>query len=76
MAKEKLPVYYASEPEKCDLCYRSFATMQIMYDAQTTLGAWANLCQTCFNRYGKGIGLGVGQRYQKQEDGRWLKTQG
>jgi hypothetical protein len=31
------------------------------YDAKTTLGPWANLCETCFQRYGVGLGLGKGQ---------------
>ena len=76
MTKPKLPVYYAGEPDKCDLCFRSFALMTVMYDGQTTMGKWADMCQTCFSRFGRGIGQGIGQRYSKQEDGKWLKTAG
>lgn len=32
------------------------------YDAATTLGPWANLCEECFARFGQGLGTGRGQR--------------
>ena len=32
------------------------------YDARTKVGAWANMCQTCFTSFGVGLGLGLGQR--------------
>ena len=74
MAKEKIPVYYAGAPETCDVCNKPLDKM--MYDCLTRFGGWANLCQSCFNRYGLGLGTGKGQRYSQQEDGRWLKTHG
>lgn len=67
------PVYYAGAPEACDICRKPFG--QMMYDGRTTSG-WANMCQRCFARHGYGLGTGKGQRYSKQEDGRWLKTGG
>jgi len=66
--------YWAGDPKECDVCNKPFDKM--MYDAATTFGGWGNLCQTCFGRYGTGLGVGRGQRYVKQEDGRWLKTGG
>jgi len=32
------------------------------YDAKTTMGPWGNLCPTCFENFGYGLGLGIGQR--------------
>ena len=49
----------------------------VMYDAATTMGPWANMTQESFERYGRGrLGLGLGQKYQRQPDGRWLKVEG
>lgn len=48
----------------------------VMYDAKTILGPWANMRESSFLKYGIGTGPGLGQRYELQPDGRWLKTQG
>lgn len=32
------------------------------YDARTKVGPWANMCQSCFENFGVGLGLGAGQR--------------
>jgi hypothetical protein len=45
---------------KCDVCSR-----EAHYDAKTYLGFWANLCPECMEALGIGIGMGVGQEYQK-----------
>lgn len=42
---------------KCDICTASDAK----YDAMTTRGPWAYMCQECFSDYGVGLGLGRGQ---------------
>ena len=68
------PVWWAGDPVACDICTKPYK--QVMYDARTSMGGWGNLCQICFNRYGVGLGTGKGQRYSKQENGRWLKTGG
>ena len=50
-------VEVASLPN-CDLCGQ-----QAQYDAKTTMGPWANLCELCFAEYGPGrLGTGYGQR--------------
>jgi hypothetical protein len=41
----------------CDFCGQV-----ANYDGQTVVGAWANMCQPCFETLGKGLGLGLGQR--------------
>lgn len=46
------------------------------YDAKTKLGHWCILCGACFEIYGIGLGRGLGQRFQRQKDGLWLKVGG
>ncbi len=49
----------------------------VMYDAKTKMGPWANMGDASWAKYGIGkLGTGFGQRYQRQEDGRWLKVEG
>lgn len=46
-------------------------------DGRTTIGPWAFMTPTSWKRIGVGrLGLGYGQRYKKQDDGRWLKVEG
>lgn len=46
------------------------------FDGKTVMGPWATMSPTSWRKYGCGTGLGHGQKYQKQEDGRWLKVAG
>lgn len=46
-------------------------------DGKTTMGSWANMTPKSFKRMGWGkLGTGYGQRYKKQNDGKWLKIEG
>jgi len=77
-------------PDQCDVCKGSFkAPMRadIMFDAVVSLptsrtlaptkrSIWANVCTDCFLQFGTGLGQGRGQKYEKQQDGRWLKVAG
>ncbi len=48
-----------------------------MYDGKTKMGPWANMSEWSWNKYGVGkLGIGSGQKYKKQPDGRWLKVEG
>ena len=43
----------------CDVCNINKA----IYDARLPLfGAWANVCQQCFNSNGCSLGIGCGQK--------------
>ena len=43
----------------CDLCPDPTPAA---YDAATRMGPWGNLCESCYSRYGIGLGTGRGQR--------------
>ena len=61
-------------PRKCDIC--DSPLIKGFYDAKTTKGLWGCMCQKCFKLHGWGLGTGLGQKYEKQADGQWLKTGG
>ena len=69
------PVYWLSRLNGCDLCSMDFPG-GVMYDARVH-GAWGNVCQKCFDADPRAsLGLGRGQKYEKQPDGKWMKTDG
>lgn len=45
-------------------------------DGKTKMGPWAFMAPQSFRLFGVGLGTGRGQRYQKQEDGQWVKVEG
>lgn len=61
-------------PAECDTCHGDIKSKFI--DGATTMGPWGNMCPACHKRLGRGLGTGKGQQYEKQADGRWLKTGG
>lgn len=69
-------VWMGPVPKKCDTCDTPIDGK--FYDAATKMGAWACMCPSC-HTLGPGRGLlgpGRGQKYEKQADGKWLKTEG
>jgi hypothetical protein len=63
----------AKGPVTCDLCHQPQDHHFI--DGATRMGPWANMCETCANDYGVGLGLGRGQAYTNF-GGRWMKVAG
>jgi len=45
----------------CDMCAQNGIKTKAGYDARTVFGPWGNLCQGCFEEFGVGLGLGLGQ---------------
>lgn len=45
-------------------------------DGATTMGPWGLMTPRSHRRYGVGLGLGRGQKYERQADGKWLKVEG
>ena len=59
----------------CDICGEDIHGL--LYDAaRSDCNEWATMCQKCFDSYGKGVGWGVGQRYEENEDGRFYLVAG
>ena len=48
----------------------------VMYDARIPGRGWGNICQEAFDTFHCRLGVGFGQKYELQDDGRWLCTAG
>lgn len=59
---------------KCDICENE--CVMTLYDAQTNMGCWATMCGNCFRKHGIGLGTGIGQKYIKNKQGEFQKTNG
>lgn len=69
------PVYWlGTEIKTCQVCSGAMST--VMYDCRVPGMGWANICHHCFTGYRCKLGTGLGQKYKKQTDGRWLKVKG
>ena len=52
----------------CDFCtQRGIPYQAAHYDCKTIYGPWANMCEEHFRAYGRGLGLGKGQRLVLEE---------
>lgn len=47
---------------KCDICLSHGSEKEALYEAKTTFGPWAFLCEKCFNEVGVSLKLGLGRR--------------
>ena len=66
---------YRNPPSNCDICHAPITDMFV--DGATTAGPWGNMCwPKCYAKYGRGLGTGKGQKYEKQPNGTFLKTAG
>ena len=50
----------------------------VFYDAPTRMGPWATMAHESWQQYRRTamLGIGLGQKYRKQKDGRWLLVDG
>lgn len=48
----------------------------VVIDGKTKNGHWALMSEASFEKIGLGISWGLGQKYEKQKDGKWLLTEG
>ena len=53
-----------------------FPVIDEFIDGKTIMGPWAIMCPHSHAMNGVGLCTGLGQRYEKQDDGRWLKVEG
>ena len=71
----RLVKWLSPAPTKCDIC--GVAITNSFVDGATMAGPWACLCNGCHTAYGRGLGLGRGQRYKWQnEHGAFVKVEG
>lgn len=81
-AKKRARYWLGDVPEQCDLklgferhgAHSSIG--KVFVDGRTRGGPWAIMCENCHQTQGVGLGQDYGQKYEKQEDGKWLKTAG
>lgn len=66
--------YWLGADNECNLCQAQLTDFLI--DGATRMGPWAVMCPTCHGKFGRGLGTGLGQRYGKTAEGRWLKVAG
>ena len=63
--KPGTPHLQASSRTTCDICGAS--NLPCFIDGKTTHGLWANMCQSCHREVGQGLGVGLGQKYCKEQ---------
>jgi hypothetical protein len=71
---ETKQVFWTGTATHCDMCGERL--LSIFIDGRTRHGPWGILCPPCHTTHGVGLGVGRGQRYQRQDTGRWLKVEG
>ena len=56
--------WMGTKPVRCDICGHKFGDKdEHFYDFATRQGPWALGCDSCFKKYGIGLGIGRGQKY-------------
>ena len=66
--------WLSAVPEKDDF---GDTIKDMFIDGKTVMGPWALMTERSFKSFGTGrMGLGYGQEYEKQKDGKWLKVEG
>jgi hypothetical protein len=69
--------YFINPPANCDLCERALEQEECFVDGRVRgLGGCGLMCADCFAEHGVGLGLGIGQLYRRERDGRWLLVPG
>ena len=67
-------ITYAHTPKECDICHTPI--VDTFVDGKTVYGPWANMCIPCHIDVGCGLGTGRGQRYVKDNEGKFVKVEG
>lgn len=76
MATTTEPAQWLSPVGDCDMCHKPLTPTGVIIDGATSFGPWALMCPPCHATYGRGLGTGSGQQYERTDDGRWLKVEG
>ena len=69
-------VYFTEEPRHCEICYEPLD--QSFVNGQTTDGHHAIMCTNSYTVHGYGnlFGVGFGQLFVRDDDGRFIKHLG
>jgi hypothetical protein len=67
--------WYGDVPTRCDILVSRKINDRFV-DGKTIYGPWACMHPDSHKIYGVGLGMGRGQLYEKQSDGKWLKIDG
>lgn len=67
-------VWTGDVPERCDCCGKKITRSFV--DGMVKMGPWAIMCLPCHETEGVGIGPGMGQMYQGDPDGKFVKVRG
>jgi hypothetical protein len=60
-------IAYVDDNAECQVCNGSLFAYDTFYDGSTRpAGQWAWMCRACWQGYGRGVGLGVGQEYDSK----------
>lgn len=62
--------------KKCDFCEKEIHG--ILIDGVTKHnGCWATMCEPCHKKHGyPKFGMGIGQKYKENKEGKFLKIEG
>jgi len=67
-------MWVGSVPDKCEVSGEPID--KVFIDGQTVFnGSWAIMCPKCHEKFGKGLGTGKGQKYEKQGED-YVKVEG
>ncbi len=53
----------------CEFCIEKGRKIEASVDGKTCFGGWAFMCNMCHKQYGKGFGLGRGQKIVRVKNG-------
>ncbi len=67
--------WHGDVPVRCQLVVDRAITDRFI-DGKTIYGPWAIMHPDSHQDSGCGLGMGKGQLYAKQDDGRWMKIEG
>jgi hypothetical protein len=62
MVKQQSSSSKPNPGKKCDICHGSVG--RVFIDGGTVMGPWACMCTRCHILYGRGLGIGRGQKYE------------
>jgi hypothetical protein len=63
----KKKYWCGNAPKVCQICHEPIE--HVFVDGSTKMGPWAIMCEGCHLDVGRGLGIGKGQKYQREGSG-------